>query len=999
MKKSLKCFIALVTAASLVSVSNAAGAASYDEGGGSATGKDALAIGVGATASKDYATAIGYNSKAEGENSMALGYYAQAKEWAAASGYYAKALGEYSVAFGRYVTANGSEAMAFGGYGTEANGQYSFAGGREAIANGKYSTALCNNVTAGSISDDEGNTAIGYDVTTSGRYSTGVGHSITVAGRESSAFGRNLEATGNLSLAVGHSSTASNEQSIAIGYSAESTGSGALAVGVSARAESTQSAAYGYYSQVGETAAHSVAIGYRAKVNDGASNSSAFGNEVTVDRASSNSLAIGYKAKVSLGLTNAVAIGSNATASESNTVSIGNSTTQSRLVNLMAGTKATDAVNVSQLNELNTLLGGSTISNGQWGEKFTVDGTEYNSVADAISSLAGGGSENAVEYDADDKSSVTLGGTNGTKITNVADGSADSDAVNFKQLSAVSEEAKNKGTWTLQAKGDGWASNRDIGDGDGITIAEGSNLKITAASGTYTFGVVDNPEFASVKIGDYTISHNNGLDMGGAVLDNVAAGSIASGSMQAVNGGQLFTTNTNLSNLGGSVASAFGGAWNYENGALSGEFTYNGSGTTLQGALDSISAKLDELSEGWYFEANDGGASGEAGTGAGESQIKPGDKLTVNAGEDINITQNGDKDYTISVDPNLKEEIKDGYTTADNILKEGITDDYTTADNILKEQIKNDYTTADNILKEQIKNDYTTADNVLKEEITDAYTNADNVMKEEITDAYTTADNVLKEQIKDDYTTADNVLKEQIKNDYTTADNIVREEFKAADSELRADIDKSAATIEEIGGVLGGAENGYMTPTFNSVTANSLTMGNYTMSATNSGFDMGGARLSGIADGGIYRGSSDAVTGNQLWEAYNRMDDLGERINVVGAHAAALSGLHPIDYNPYEPTTLSAAVGTYRDEYAVAVGVFHYTRENVMFNLGASLCSDGDIMGRAGVSFTLGKSSKKQPLPPKDMNEVQAQLAQVQQALFELKAENKELREKLEAQR
>ena len=145
---------------------------------------------------------------------------------------------------------------------------------------------------------------------------------------------------------------------------------------------------------------------------------------------------------------------------------------------------------------------------------------------------------------------------NGTKITNVADGSADSDAVNFKQLSAVSEEAKNKGSWTLNA---GESANV-IGDGDSITIAEGSNLKITAEGGTYTFGVVDNPEFASVKIGDYTISHNNGLDMGGAVLDNVAAGSIASGSMQAVNGGQLFTTNTNLSNLGGSVASAFGGA-------------------------------------------------------------------------------------------------------------------------------------------------------------------------------------------------------------------------------------------------------------------------------------------------------------------------------------------------------------------------------------------------------------------------------------------------------
>ena len=831
--------------------------------------------------------------------------------------------------------------------------------------------------------------AFGYDAWATDSYAVAIGAKSRAQGLRTTALGVSAKAVENYTTALGYNAHATYIGNVSVGADSEARASNAVAVGYEAKAYGAESIAIGSGTIAGQgeaddngkwvsSSGSATAIGSFAK---------AYGTDST---------AVGVSAVVGKGVTNSVAIGYGSQANENNVVSVGTTRNKGyrRIVNLAAGINDTDAVNVSQLKGLNDLLGGSTLTGGKWGEKFSVDGTEYDSVADAISSLAGG-SDNSVLYDGDDKSTVTLRGTNGTKITNLAAGVNDTDAVNFKQLSAVSEEAKNKGSWTLNA---GESANV-IGDGDGITIAEGSNLKITAEGGTYTFGVVDNPEFASVKIGDYTISHNNGLDMGGAVLDNVAAGSIASGSMQAVNGGQLFTTNTTLSTLGGSVASAFGDAWNYENGALSGEFTYNGSETTLQGALDSISAKLDELSEGWYFEANDGGASGEAGTGAGESQIKPGDKLTVNAGDDINITQNGDKDYTISVDPNLKEEIKDGYTTADNILKEEITDDYTTADNILKEQIKNDYTTADNVLKDQIKNDYTTADNVLKEEITDAYTNADNVMKEEITDAYTTADNVLKEQIKDDYTTADNVLKEQIKNDYTTADNIVREEFKAADSELRADIDKSAATIEEIGGVLGGAENGYMTPTFNSVTANSLTMGNYTMSATNSGFDMGGARLSGIADGGIYRGSSDAVTGNQLWEAYNRMDDLGERINVVGAHAAALSGLHPIDYNPYEPTTLSAAVGTYRDEYAVAVGVFHYTRENVMFNLGASLCSDGDIMGRAGVSFTVGKSSKKQPLPPKDMNEVQAQLAQVQQALFELKAENKELREKLEAQR
>ena len=189
--------------------------------------------------------------------------------------------------------------------------------------------------------------------------------------------------------------------------------------------------------------------------------------------------------------------------------------------------------------------------------------------------------------------------------------------------------------------------------------------------------------------------------------------------------------------------------------------------------------------------------------------------------------------------------------------------------------------------------------------------------------------------------------------------------------------------------------SGYNNPNFNALTAQSLTMGGHTITATNDGFNMGGARLSGIADGGVYRGSTDAVTGNQLWNAYQRMDDLQESINVVGAHAAALSGLHPIDYNPYEPTTLSAAIGTYRDEYAVAVGVFHYAKENVMFNLGASLCSDGDVMGRAGVSFTVGKSSDK-PKTPKNMNEVQAQLAQVQQALADLKAENEALKARLD---
>ena len=102
------------------------------------------------------------------------------------------------------------------------------------------------------------------------------------------------------------------------------------------------------------------------------------------------------------------------------------------------------------------------------------------------------------------------------------------------------------------------------------------------------------------------------------------------------------------------------------------------------------------LSEGWTFnpvdDAQQSGGDGGAGTGDGAtgpapSTIKPGDSLTVNAGNDINITQNGDKDYTISVAPSLREEIEEGYTAADSALRTEITEAYQQADSALKADI------------------------------------------------------------------------------------------------------------------------------------------------------------------------------------------------------------------------------------------------------------------------------------------------------------------------
>ena len=167
---------------------------------------------------------------------------------------------------------------------------------------------------------------------------------------------------------------------------------------------------------------------------------------------------------------------------------------------------------------------------------------------------------------------------------------------------------------------------------------------------------------------------------------------------------------------------------------------------------------------------------------------------------------------------------------------------------------------------------------------------------------------------------------------------------------------------------------------------NSVRVGNIDINS--SGINMANTRISNLAPGRIARGSSDAVTGDQLWNAYQRIDHLNEDIHVVGAHAAALSALHPVPYNPYEPTTLSAGIGTYRDEYSVAVGVFHYVRENLMFNIGASLASDGDVMGRAGVSFAIGKSIKKKPELARDMVGMQRQMMAMQAMIIELQERN-----------
>lgn len=115
-------------------------------------------------------------------------------------------------------------------------------------------------------------------------------------------------------------------------------------------------------------------------------------------------------------------------------------------------------------------------------------------------------------------------------------------------------------------------------------------------------------------------------------------------------------------------------------------------------------------------------------------------------------------------------------------------------------------------------------------------------------------------------------------------------------------------------------------------------------------------RISGVADGEISANSTDAINGSQLWETNRNMDKLGGRLDKVGAGAAALAALHPLDFDPDDKLQFSAGVGNYKGETAAALGAFYRPTEKVMFSVAGTM-GNGENMVNAGVTFALDRKN------------------------------------------
>ena len=141
------------------------------------------------------------------------------------------------------------------------------------------------------------------------------------------------------------------------------------------------------------------------------------------------------------------------------------------------------------------------------------------------------------------------------------------------------------------------------------------------------------------------------------------------------------------------------------------------------------------------------------------------------------------------------------------------------------------------------------------------------------------------------------------------------------------------------------------------VTANSYKVGNNTYIDSN-GINANGQVIRNVGAGEISETSTDAVNGSQLFATNRRIEQFDSRINEVGANAAAMANLHPMEFDADSKLNVAVGVGNYRNKTATAMGLFYRPNEDVMFNVSSTIGSSDNMIG-GGVSFRLGSGGNK----------------------------------------
>ena len=936
-----------------------------------------MAIGSNSVAKGDKSTAIGNKSNVDGDYSIAIGNTSMVVD-----GSSSVAIGNHSKATGATTTVIGAQAS--GVAGATVIGMNSEATGIDSVAIGVLSKVK-----------NGGGVAIGRNAVNDIDPGDGGSKPGVSIGDTSKAYGQ--------SIAIGAVANALGSYSIAIGASANASGSYSIAFGEGAKVEngSIGSSVFGQWSTISANATNSVINGSWSSIGARAFGSTAVGNATKVEANSSYATVIGYEsvaggkygtalgASSKVSVHDGVALGSYSIAStaegeagydaltgENSTdesitwkatsaaVSVGGRVTTSsgykdvtrQITNVAAGTQDTDAVNVAQLKR--------AMEKANKGWKLSTEGGAANQVAsEATVDFSGkkdaGNHQNiTVSNDGNNvkidlaselhnvtgvvngDSSVTLGMntagiSNGTaqmtilgdsitlskgvqgsvQIHGVAAGTADTDAVNYGQLKDVKAEA-----------------------GKHTTLSNGKNTTVTS---TNKDGQIDYQVNVAGDLKDITSVSN------GASKINLNADSIS-----ISNGNKSFAI-TN-SGIGMSYITA-----DYSTKSI----MLGETGTTISGGLNVAGSKITGVAAGVADTdaVNVGQLNAAVEAGNTDTHIKPGE-YGVGADNTVKmdvVDKNGNKVDTVTIKDVAKaSDVGDVNNIASDIKnQDGSHTTVVDAVNNLNNKLDNKVGDLN-----YVEGDVGTKGNYVTngENTTVSIGKLDKALKD-VADTANQGWNLSTNKGKASKVapgktvdlSGDKNIK--ISNDGTN----VKVELN---NDIKVDTLTAGQTVMDNDGLKVGQNT--------SLKADELKVDGKTYIDKN-GLNANGNKITGVAEG---KENTDAVNVGQLKDSEktinNRIDGvenqvvsntnlinkLGSRVNKVGAGAAALAALHPMDFDPDDKLTFSAGYGNYAGENAAAIGAYYRPDEKVMFSV-AGTVGNGENMVNAGVSFALDRTN------------------------------------------
>ena len=636
-----------------------------------------------------------------------------------------------------------------------------------------------------------------------------------------------------------------------------------------------------------------------------------------------------------------------------------------KITGVAAGTNDSDAVNVSQLNAVKaeaskktTLSDGknttvtSVTTDGQTDYKVNVAGdlkditsvsngaSKINLNADSISISNGNksfaitnsgigmsyiGADYTVKSIMLGENGTTIsGGLNvtGSKITGVAAGEANTDAVNVGQLNAVKETA-NKG-WKLKTNN---GNVSDVKPGDEVEFDGDDNIKVSNAGNKVSYKL--NNKLTGIEsiagVGGGSISFSGGNV---TINNNVTFGS--NGQIHNVTAGTASTDAVNVGQLNAAVQ-----AGNTDTHIKPGEYGVGADNKVNMDVVDKNGNKVDTVTIKDVAKASD---VGDVNNIASDIKNQDGSHTTV-----VDVVNN----------LNNKLDNKVGDLQYSKVDKGDIADGDST----------------------------TTAIGKLDQKLNDVAATA--------AKQHTTVSGSGNIVVEDPTINADGGKNYNVKlADDINVNSVTANTFKADQTVMNKDGLK-------VGEKVSVTENA-VTAGKTSISDDGVKVGDKTY-ISDKGLNANGQNITNVADGKVEKDSKDAINGGQLHQAKadinnridgvenqvisnsNRIGQLSSRVNKVGAGAAALAALHPMDFDPDDKLTFSAGYGNYAGQNAAAIGAYYRPDEKVMFSVGGTV-GNGENMVNAGISFSLDRTnhvSNSRTALAREVIELRGQLAEM----------------------